>query len=433
MVKKYFKFKDNGTNYKKETLAGITTFLATCYITVVNPQILSQTGMSYSGVLTSTVLLAFFSTLSMGIFAKNPIVVAPGMGLNAFFTFTLCLSMKVPWPTALGAIFWSGLFFLILSLFNLRTFILNAIPKPLRYAISCGIGLFISLIGLTNAGFLVPHESTIITQQSLNPKLWTFIIGLFVTALLSCKKVKGAFLIGMLLTTLMAYPLGRWWGEEIILSYQGSFSPPDFSLIGKLNFIDSLKFSFFPIILTLLLTDIFDSLSTFIGISLAGNLLDKKGNPQNIKRSLIVDSLSTLFAGLLGTSSGTSYIESVVGIREGGRTGFVAVVSAFLFLPLMFFSPLLAMIPSLATAPILVLVGVYMMSPITKIDWNNLEEAIPCFLSLILIPLTYSITHGMVWGFLMYSFLKIFGGKREEVTPPLIILNILATLSLFMK
>jgi AGZA family xanthine/uracil permease-like MFS transporter len=359
--------------------------------------------------------------------------VAPGMGLNAFFTFTLCLSMKVPWPTALGAIFWSGLFFLILSLFNLRTFILNAIPKPLRYAISCGIGLFISLIGLTNAGFLVPHESTIITQQSLNPKLWTFIIGLFVTALLSCKKVKGAFLIGMLLTTLMAYPLGRWWGEEIILSYQGSFSPPDFSLIGKLNFIDSLKFSFFPIILTLLLTDIFDSLSTFIGISLAGNLLDKKGNPQNIKRSLIVDSLSTLFAGLLGTSSGTSYIESVVGIREGGRTGFVAVVSAFLFLPLMFFSPLLAMIPSLATAPILVLVGVYMMSPITKIDWNNLEEAIPCFLSLILIPLTYSITHGMVWGFLMYSFLKIFGGKREEVTPPLIILNILATLSLFMK
>ncbi|MDC0255949.1 NCS2 family permease [Bacteriovoracales bacterium] len=432
-MEKYFKFKEFGTDYKKETLAGVTTFLATCYIVVVNPQILSQTGMSYSGVVTATVLLSFFSTLLMGIFAHNPITVAPGMGLNAFFTFTLCLGMKVPWPTALGAIFWSGLLFLLISMFNLRTVLLNAIPLPLRYAISCGIGIFISLIGLTNAGFLASHEATIITQNALNPKLWTFIIGLFVTALLSVKRVKGAFLIGILFTTLLTYPLGRWWGDEIILTYKGLYSPPDFSLIGQLNLIDSLKFSFFPVVLTLLLTDMFDSLSTFIGISHAGNLLDEKGRPRNIKKSLIVDSLATLLAGLLGTSSGTSYIESAAGIKEGGKTGFVALVTAFLFLPLMFFSPLLVMIPTIATAPILVLVGVYMIGPIKKIDWNNLEEAIPCFLSLILIPLTYSITHGMVWGFLMYSFLKLFGGKREEVTFPLIVLNLLATISLFMK
>ena len=432
-MEKYFKFKEFGTDYKKETLAGVTTFLATCYIVVVNPQILSQTGMSYSGVVTATVLLSFFSTLLMGIFAHNPITVAPGMGLNAFFTFTLCLGMKVPWPTALGAIFWSGLLFLLISIFNLRTILLNAIPLPLRYAISCGIGIFISLIGLTNAGFLASHEATIITQNALNPKLWTFIIGLFVTALLSVKRVKGAFLIGILFTTLLTYPLGRWWGDEIILTYKGLYSPPDFSLIGQLNLIDSLKFSFFPVVLTLLLTDMFDSLSTFIGISRAGNLLDEKGRPRNIKKSLIVDSLATLLAGLLGTSSGTSYIESAAGIKEGGKTGFVALVTAFLFLPLMFFSPLLVMIPTIATAPILVLVGVYMIGPIKKIDWNNLEEAIPCFLSLILIPLTYSITHGMVWGFLMYSFLKLFGGKREEVTFPLIVLNLLATISLFMK
>ena len=432
-MEKYFKFKEFGTDYKKETLAGVTTFLATCYIVVVNPQILSQTGMSYSGVVTATVLLSFFSTLLMGIFAHNPITVAPGMGLNAFFTFTLCLGMKVPWPTALGAIFWSGLLFLLISIFNLRTILLNAIPLPLRYAISCGIGIFISLIGLTNAGFLASHEATIITQNALNPKLWTFIIGLFVTALLSVKRVKGAFLIGILFTTLLTYPLGRWWGDEIILTYKGLYSPPDFSLIGQLNLIDSLKFSFFPVVLTLLLTDMFDSLSTFIGISHAGNLLDEKGRPRNIKKSLIVDSLATLLAGLLGTSSGTSYIESAAGIKEGGKTGFVALVTAFLFLPLMFFSPLLVMIPTIATAPILVLVGVYMIGPIKKIDWNNLEEAIPCFLSLILIPLTYSITHGMVWGFLMYSFLKLFGGKREEVTFPLIVLNLLATISLFMK
>ena len=432
-MEKYFKFKEFGTDYKKETLAGVTTFLATCYIVVVNPQILSQSGMSYSGVVTATVLLSFFSTLLMGIFAHNPITVAPGMGLNAFFTFTLCLGMKVPWPTALGAIFWSGLLFLLVSIFNLRTILLNAIPLPLRYSISCGIGIFISLIGLTNAGFLASHEATIITQNALNPKLWTFIIGLFVTALLSVKRVKGAFLIGILFTTLLTYPLGRWWGDEIILTYIGLYSPPDFSLIGQLNLIDSLKFSFFPVVLTLLLTDMFDSLSTFIGISHAGKLLDEKGRPRNIKKSLIVDSLATLLAGLLGTSSGTSYIESAAGIREGGKTGFVALVTAFLFLPLMFFSPLLVMIPTIATAPILVLVGVYMMGPIKKIDWDNLEEAIPCFLSLILIPLTYSITHGMVWGFLMYSFLKLFGGKREEVTFPLILLNFLATISLFMK
>ncbi len=420
------------TKRSTEIIAGISTFLATSYIIVVNPSILSKTGMPFAAVLTATVLVSFFSSLMMGLYAKNPIVVAPGMGLNAFFTFSVVLGMKVPWQTALGAVFWSGIVFLLLSVFNVRTAIVKAIPKPLRYAIAAGMGLFITLIGFSSAKFIVANPATIVGVSKLNPTVITFLIGLMVTAFLLIKNVKGAFLIGILFTTLAAYPLGRWWGasDTAIIHWQGVFAAPDFSLIGKLDFVHSLKWSFLPVIFAFVFTDMFDSLSTFIGLAEAANLLDENGEPQHVQRSLLTDAVSTTIAGLLGSSPGTAYVESAVGIEAGGRTGLTAIVAGILFLPFLFLAPLLSVIPSIATAPALVLVGVFMMAPVLKIKWNQPDEAIPAFLAMVLIPFTYSITQGIIWGFLSWTILKIATGKKAEVSPALLVIDAFVVLAL---
>jgi AGZA family xanthine/uracil permease-like MFS transporter len=368
----------------------------------------------------------------MGLYAKNPIVVAPGMGLNAFFTFSVVLGMKVPWQTALGAVFWSGIVFLLLSVFNVRTAIVKAIPKPLRYAIAAGMGLFITLIGFSSAKFIVANPATIVGVSKLNPTIITFLIGLMVTAFLLIKNVKGAFLIGILFTTLAAYPLGRWWGgsEATIIHWQGVLAAPDFSLIGKLDLVHSLKWSFLPVIFAFVFTDMFDSLSTFIGLAEAANLLDEDGEPQHVQRSLLTDAVSTTIAGLLGSSPGTAYVESAVGIEAGGRTGLTAIVAGILFLPFLFLAPLLSVIPAIATAPALVLVGVFMMAPVLKIKWNQPDEAIPAFLAMVLIPFTYSITQGIIWGFLSWTILKIATGKKEEVSPALLVIDAFVVLAL---
>ena len=430
---KYFQVHENGSTLKTEIMAGITTFLATAYIIIVNPIILSRAGMPFSGLVTATILVAFFSSVAMGLYAKNPIVVAPGMGINAFFTFTLVLGMGVPWATALGAVFWSGIVFLLLSIFNIRTKIVAAIPASLQKAIACGIGLFIALIGLSNGGLIQASSATMITSAPLSPKVITFMIGLLVTAYLVIRKVQGGLFYGIILTSLMTIPLGRLWGQDILISYKGLYAPPDFSLLFSLDIAGSLKWTFVPVIFSMLFTDLFDSLSTFVGVAQAGNLLASDGRPRNIKQSLIVDGFSTALSGLLGSSSGTSFIESAAGISQGGRTGLVAVVAGLLFLPFLFLSPLLSVIPALATAPVLVIVGAFMMKPIVAINWNDLEEAFPAFLGMILIPLSYSITHGIIWGFLSYAAIKIMRGKIKEVPPFLHIINILAVLALVLK
>ncbi|MCF0071236.1 NCS2 family permease [Dyadobacter sp. CY261] len=414
-----------------EILAGVSSFLATAYIIVVNPSILSQTGMPFSAVLTATILVSFFSSLMMGLYANNPILVAPGMGLNAFFTFTAVLTDKLTWQVALGTVFWSGVFFLILSAFNIRSYIVKAIPKPLRFGIAAGIGLFITLIGFANAKFIVPNPATMISLGNLNAPTITFIAGLLITVILLIRNVKGSILIGIVVTSLLAWPIGRWWGgAETVITIDQIIAKPDFSLLFQLDLVHSLQWSLAPIILAFVFTDMFDSLSTFVGLAEASNLLDEHGEPRNIRRSLMVDAISTTIAGLVGSSPGTAYIESAVGIEQGGKTGLTAVTGAVLFLPFLFLSPLLSAVPAIATAPALVLVGVFMMKPVIRINWNDLSEAFPAFLAMVLIPFTYSITQGIIWGFLSWTTLKLLSGQARDISIALIIIDIFAILAL---
>jgi len=422
--------KDSG-KMLTEILAGVSSFLATAYIIIVNPAILSQAGMPFSAVLTATVLVSFFSSLMMGLYARNPILVAPGMGLNAFFTFTAVLTMKISYQIALGAVFWSGIVFLLLSAFNIRTYIVQAIPKTLRYAIASGIGLFISMIGLANAKFVVSNPATIIGIGKLDASVLTFIVGLSISAVLLVKNVKGSILIGIVVTTLLAWPIGRWWGgSNPIVNVTQLVSMPDFSLLFQLDILHSLQWSMVPIVFAFVFTDMFDSLSTFVGLSEAAGLVDENGEPRNIKKSLMVDAFSTTIAGLLGSSPGTAYIESAVGIEQGGRTGLTAITGAILFLPFLFLSPLVSAVPAIATAPALVLVGVFMMKPIIKINWIQLEEAIPAFIAMVFIPLTYSITQGIIWGFLSWTLLQVAAGKTKQISVALWIIDIFAILDL---
>ena len=435
MLERYFSLRQNRSNVRTEIGAGVSSFLATMYIIVVNPAILSQTGMAFSAVLTATVLLSFFCSLMMGLYARNPLLVAPGMGLNAFFTFTVVKGMGVAWPTALGAVFWAGVLFLILSIFGVRTAIVQAIPKPLRYAISAGIGLFISLIGLANAHFIVGNPATLVQIGNLHdPLVLTFLAGLALTAVLVARRTPGAIIIGIVLTTLAALPIGRWWGDasafnfgqKTLVNWQGFFAAPDFSLLFRLDLVGSLRWSLLPVIFSFAFTDLFDSLSTFVGVAEAADLQDENGDPRHLRQSLITDAVATALAGLLGSSPGTAYIESAVGVEQGGRTGLMAVVAAFLFLPFLFLSPLLSIVPTLATAPALVLVGAFMMKPVAKINWQRMDEAIPCLLALLLIPFSYSITQGIVFGFLSWTLLKVCTGQARTIPPALWVIDAFA-------
>lgn len=417
-MKVFFKLKDNGTTVRTEVLAGFTSFLAAMYIIVVNPAIISEAGLPFSGVLTATVLVSAFSSIAMGLYANNPIVVAPGMGINAFFAYSVVIGMKVPWQTALGVVFWSGVVFLILSVFNVRVAIVNAIPRQIRYAITCGIGMFIAFLGFSNAGLIEADPVTLVRLGQIDSVVFVFLAGFCITAYLMIRRVPGALILGIVFTSLLSFPVGRWIGEgNPLVVWQGIWAPPDFSLLFQLDFWGSLRLAYLPVVFAFLFTDMFDSLSTFIGVAEAAELTDENGEPRNIRESLIVDGASTLISGLFGTSSGTSFIESAAGVEEGGRTGLAAVVSGLLFLPFLFLSPLLSFVPSVATAPTLCLVGVFMMKPISRINWHRLDDAIPSFLAMILIPLTYSIAHGIVWGFISWSIIKILVGKAKDVSP----------------
>lgn len=396
--------------------------------------------MPFSAVVTSTVLVCSFGSIAMGIYAKNPFVIAPGMGLNAFFTYTAVLGLGLSYEAALGAVFWAGVLFLILSLFKVRDTIVRSIPYALRYAIAAGIGLFICFIGFQNAGFIVDDKATLVGLGSLkDPIRLTFLIGLAITAMLISRKVTGAMVIGILITTMLAWPIGRWWGDASLINfgtptlvnYTGTFAFPDFSLLFKADLIGSIKYSFLPVIFVFAFTDLFDSLSTFVGLSEAAGYKDVEGNPKNLKKSLLVDAVTTMFSGLVGTSSGTAYIESAVGIREGGKSGLTAITAGLLFLPFLFFSPLLSIVPSIASSIALVLVGSFMMKPLTKIPWSSPDEAIPVFFTMILMPLTYSITTGIIFGFLSWTLLKLVSGKTKEINPVLVLINLLSLLYLW--
>lgn len=426
-IENFFEFERNETNLKTEVLAGITTFLATAYIIIVNPQILSQSGLSFNAVLTATIIVTFFSSAMMGLYAKNPIVLAPGMGINAFFTYSIVLGMGVSPYVALGAIFWSGVFFLLMSIFNIREIIVKAIPRNLRLSIATGIGFFIALIGLINGGIVVDNPATLISAAKLDANVALFFVSLLFISILSYFKIGGALVIGILFSALGYHLLND------VKVGANLFSSPDFSLLGKLDFTNSLAPGLIHVIFSLIFTDLFDSLSTFVAVSEAGNLKDRNGEPRNLKKSLLVDSMATLISGIFGTSSATSYIESGAGISQGGKSGLVALIAGFLFLPFLFLSPALSLFPSFSTAPVLVFVGLLMSRSITMINFKDLDEALPAFLSMMLIPLTYSIGQGIIWGFLSYTVLKIALGKKNEVSLGLIIIDIFCLLSLLMK
>ncbi len=428
----FFKLKENKTDVGTEVRAGIATFLTMAYIIVVNPDILSNTGMPFAGVLFATVLVASVSSILMGLVTNLPFAIAPGMGLNAFFAFSLCIGMNIPWQTALGVVFISGVIFLILSVTGVRQAIVQSIPASLRYGVAAGIGLFLSIIGLTSVNFIVTDPDTTVTFGGMNPTTILFLIGLAITGILIAKKVKGSLIIGIVTTSLLALLASKTidGAADMVAVPDNIFALPSLDVFFQLDILGALTVSMAAPIFTFLFTDIFDSLSTFLGVSEVGGFIEKDGQPKNVGKALLVDAVSTTVSGLFGTSSGTTYIESASGVEEGGRTGLTAVVTGLLFLPFMFLSPLLSFVPAVATAPILVLIGLFMMKPVAKIAWDNYEEAIPAFLALILIPLTYSITQGIVWGFLSYTVLKILKGKIRELPLMIYIIDAGAILSL---
>jgi AGZA family xanthine/uracil permease-like MFS transporter len=408
---------------RTEAIAGITTFFTMSYIVVVNPAILSTpgTGIAFSGALTATVLICFTMTLLMGLYAKLPFAVAPGMGINAFFTFTIILTQGVWWQVALGIVFWAGVLFLLISVTPVRETIAKAIPSELRIGTAAGIGIFLTFIGFKNAGLITGDPVTLVKLGQLDEKTLIAILGMAVIVFLMIRGSSLAYLAGIFVVTLLALLRGH------ITAPPQLVSAPDFHTVFlKLDILGALKLSLLPAIIAILFTDLFDSISTFMGVSHAAGLLDEEGNPRNLRQGLIVDSVATFGAGLAGTSSGTAYIESISGINAGGRTGLTSVFTALCFLPCFFLAPLAGMVPPYATAPVLVLVGAAMFKSVAGINFVKIEEGLPAFLTIILIPLTFSITQGILWGFIAHVGLYLVVGRRREIHPVMYVLALIA-------
>jgi AGZA family xanthine/uracil permease-like MFS transporter len=419
----------NKSSVKTEFIAGFTTFLTMSYIIFVNPAILSTegTGMPASGVLTATVLLSFLLTLAMGLYARLPFAVAPGMGINAFFTFSLILGEKIPWPTALGIVFWAGIFFLIISVTPLREKLAESLPHNQKIAATVGIGLFLSFIGFKNCGLIVADPATFIAMGKIRGTTLLSIVGLIIALILMRQKSHLAFLVSIASVTAISIFMGHSQLPASVMAW------PDFhSVFFKLDIWGALKWSLAPVILSIVFTDLFDSISTFVGVSRAGGLIDNKGNPLRLREGLIVDALATTFAGLFGTSSGTAYIESAAGIEAGGRTGLTSVFTALFFLPCLFIAPLISIVPIFATAPVLICVGILMFKNIFEIKVEKFEDWIPAVFTMILIPLTFSITKGMMWGLFIQTLLYLLSGRVKDITLSMWILGALSGSYLFL-
>lgn len=398
---------------RTEVVAGITTFFTMAYIVVLNPAILAAegTGMPFGAVMTATVLLAASMTLAMGLYAKLPYAVAPGMGINAIFAFGLVIGKKIPWPTALGIVFWAGVLFVVVSATNLRVGIAKAIPKNIRNATAVGIGVFLAFIGLKGAGVIAADPLTFVRPGRLDLRSVLAVSGIFVAAALLRRKNPFAFLATIGVITLVSLPLG------LAKMPAHVFAIPDITLLGKLDVMGALKLSLAPAIVAILFTDLFDSLSTFIGVSQAAKLVDEDGEPLRLKEGLLVDAFATLGAALLGTSSGTAFIESTAGVEVGGRTGRTSVVTALCFLPCLVIGPLAEVVPPHATAPVLVVVGALMFRTVKTLDVESLEDAVPAYLTILLIPLTFSITQGILWGFIAHCVSYALAGRSSEIKP----------------
>ena len=421
-LERRFKLSQNGTDARTEILAGITTFMTMAYILMVNPGMLSETGMDWGGVFTATALSAAIATLLMGLLANYPFALAPGMGLNAFFTYTVVFGMSKSWQFALTAVFLEGIIFIILSLFQVREAIFNAIPMNLKKAVSVGIGLFIALIGFVNAGIVETGDGTILGLGNIvsrGPIL--AIIGLIIMGVLLAKNVKGALLIGIILTTIIGIPMG------ITPMPEGVFRlPPSVREVAfQFEWSNIFTMDMLIVLFTFLFVDVFDTVGTLVGVASKADMLDEKGQLPKVRQALLSDAVGTVVGACLGTSTVTTYVESASGVADGGRTGLTAVSTAVMFLLALFFSPLFAIIPSQATAPALIIVGLFMMSPIKEIDLGDFTEAIPAFLTIVMMPFAYSIAEGIVFGMISYVVLKLITGKHKDIS---VIMYILAAL-----
>jgi len=421
MFEKFFKLKENGTNPRTEIIAGITTFLTMAYILAINPYILSKTGMDAQALFTATAIAAIVGTLVMALWAKLPFALAPGMGLNAFFAFSVVIGMGHSWQFALTAVLIEGVIFIILTAFNVREAIANAIPKSVRTAISAGIGLFIAFIGLQNAGIIINEDVTLVKMGDITSgKALLGVIGLLITSVLVVKKVKGDLLIGIILTALIGIPLG-------ITQLNGFMSlPPSIEpIFFKFDFSQVFTFEMAVIVFTFLFVDIFDTLGTLVGVSTKAGMLDKDGKIPNAKKAFMADAIGTTAGAMLGTSTVTTYVESAAGVSEGGRTGMTALITALCFAVALFFAPVFLAIPGAATAPALILVGLYMLSPIKELDFSDLSETIPAFICIIAMPLAYSIAEGITLGVLSYVIINLIAGKFKKLSIGMYILAIL--------
>jgi len=441
MLSKFFQLAAHQTTVKKEILAGLTTFSTMAYILAVNPGILSGTGMDFQALITATALSAAIGTLVMALYARLPIGVAPGMGLNAFFAYTIVAGMGYSWQFALTAVFLEGLIFIALSLFRIREAIINSIPENLKHAISVGIGLLIALIGMANAGIIETgmHHTANGRLEGVVLKIgdvtsagpFIALTGLIVSAVLMYRKVNAALLIGILAATVVGIPFGltHFPANGRLVSLPPSLAPIAF----KLEFNRIFTMDMLVILFTLLMVNLFDTVGTLIGLCNKAGLLDEQGRLPRAKQALLADAVGTTAAGLLGTSVVTAYVESASGIAAGGRTGLTALTVALMFLLALFFAPIFAMIPQAATAPALIIVGMLMMSAVTKIDFNDVTEAIPAFLAIVMMPYSYSIAEGIVFGMLSYVLLKILTGQYKAISPVMYVLAVLFIVAMFIK
>ena len=430
MLDRYFKITESKSTVKTEIIAGITTFMTMVYILAVNPAILSEAGMDKDAVFTATALSAIIATLVMALVAKLPFALAPGMGLNAFFAFTVVLGMGYSWQFALTAVFLEGILFVILTAFNIRELIVNSIPLNLKHAVSVGIGLFIAFIGLKSTGLIVPHQATFVTLGSMkNPTVWVGLIGVIITGVLFSKNIKGAILIGVLISTLLGFFVGV---TVIPENFKMVSLPPSIEpIFFQFDFSQVLSLDMLIVLFTFLFVDMFDTVGTLVGVASKSEMLDKDGKVPRVKQALFADSIGTLFGAILGTSTVTTYVESAAGVAEGGKTGMTALTVAAMFALSLFFAPIFMIIPESATASALIIVGLFMISPIMKINLSDSTESIPAFFTIIMMPLTYSIAEGIVFGMLLYVILKLFTGRLKEIKPIMYIIVILFMIKFF--
>ncbi len=424
LLEKLFKLESKGTNVKTELLAGLTTFVAVGYIIFVNPNILAEAGIPKEAAIAATIWSAAFCTIIMGLWANFPVAVAPGMGLNAFFTYTVVLAMGLTWQTALGAVFISGIVFLLLTLGGIRQAIIKAVPMNLKRAIGVGIGLFIAFVGLKTAGIVISNPATLVgaghvvaTQFKLGqPAPLLALLGLIFTGGLMAMNVKCALLLGILFTTVLGMIFGATAWPTGISSVFSANVPSISETFMAMDFIGALKYGIFSIVFTFTLVELFDNMGTLIGLTRKAGLMKDDGTIENLDRALTTDAIGTMASAVFGTSTVTSYVESAAGVAAGGRTGLTAITVAVLFIAALLFAPLVGLVPGFATSPALIIVGTLMMAEVTHVEFDDITEAIPAFLTIIMMPLTYSIANGFAFGFVSYVLLKLVSGRYREVS-----------------